>query len=109
MIKIKSPKSDELEFICSSQDEIDFCESNKNKIFDKFVEKRTHGKFKKLNDYLKFVYDTSDYDNFGTIGLKAHLFEIKELNMDWNQSLISDLEDMFNSEFLNIVDTMRIE
>lgn len=99
MIRIDSSSPTELNFICSTQEEADFCEANKEKLFDKFVEKRTKGKYKTFKSYIDFVYDDSDYSEFGVIGLKAHLARIKALNMEWNRFSIGDLQDMFNEEY----------
>ena len=99
MIRIDTPSPTELNFICSTQEEVDFCEANKEKLFDKFVEKRTGGKYKTFESHVDFVYDDSDYFEFGVMGLKAHLQKVKELNMEWNRFVIGDLQDMFNEEY----------
>lgn len=99
MIRIESPLPTELKFICSMQEEIDFCEAHKEKLLDKFVEKRTGGKYKTFDSYVKFVYDDSDYFEFGVIGLKAHIQKVNELHMEWNSSSTRDLQDMFNEEY----------
>lgn len=107
MIRIESSTSTELKFICSTQEEIDFCEANKEKLFDRFVEKRTKEKYKTLKSYIDFVYDDSDYSEFGVIGLKAHLARVKALNMEWNIFSIRDLQDMFNEEYENYAKNLK--
>lgn len=102
MIRIESSSPTKLNFICSTQEEVDFCEANKEKLFDKFVEKRTGGKYKTFKSYVDFVYDDSDYFEFGVVGLKAHLQKVKELNMEWNIFSIEDLQYMFNEEYKRV-------
>lgn len=94
MIKINSPLPDKIEFICNTEDELRFCNSNKDKIFDMFISNKTKGEFKTLNEYLEWNYA---FPEFGVTEILAKWNKLREWRLGWQPSTISELQYLFNN------------
>jgi len=103
MIKILTSKPDELNFLCSNEDEKEFIKNNSEKILDKFVQERTRNHWKSFKDYLySMVYTNLEAEKWGT----SIQNEIEWNNywtrrgMDWTKSNIERLENFINKYYL---------
>lgn len=96
MIKLESLTPTDINFVCSSQDEIDFCNAHKDEIFNNFIHYQTKGKFKTLEEYVQWYCELPE---FGTITIKAKWKQTKEWCLEWNMMLISKLQYMFNKAY----------
>lgn len=96
MIKLNSPSPTTINFVCSSQDEIDFCIAHKDEIFNDFIRHQTRGKFKTLEEYVQWF---CEFPEFGTITIKAKWNQTKEWMLEWDMILISKLQFMFNKAY----------
>ena len=96
MIKLITSSPDELEIVCTNQDELEFCNSYKDKVLDVFISGKTKGKFKTFNEYLKWCYAEPE---FGEISIIVKWNEEKEWELGWNITTIKELQNMFNQEY----------
>lgn len=98
MIKLDSPMPDVVNFVCSSQDEMDFCTAHKDEIFNDFIRHQTKGKFKTLEEYIRWYCAPPE---FGTITIKAKWNQTREWGLEWNIYTIGKLQYMFNEAYNN--------
>lgn len=96
MIKLDSHMSDVVNFVCSSQDEIDFCKDHKDEIFNDFIRHQTKGKFKTLAEYILWYYEPPE---FGTESIKAKWYQTKQWGLEWNIDTTRKLQSMFNDAY----------
>ena len=96
MIKLHSKSPTEIHFVCNNQDEIDFCETNKDSIFNDFIYRQTNGRFKTLEEYVIWF---CEYPEFGEAGIRAKWIQTKEWGLEWNIITDKILQDMFNDAY----------
>ena len=96
MIKLISSLPNEIEIVCTTEDELEFCNSHKDKILDTFVRDKTKGKFETFNEYLKWCYAEPE---FGEISIIAKWNEQKEWGLGWNITTIKELQCIFNDMY----------
>lgn len=96
MIKLISTLPDEIEIICATENELEFCNSYKDKVLDAFICDKTKGKFETFNEYLKWCYTVPE---FGEISIIAKWNEQKEWGLEWNMMTINELQCMFNKMY----------
>lgn len=104
MIKLISPLPDKIEIICSTKDELEFCNSYKDKVLDMFIRKKTKAAFKTLNEYLEWNYA---FPEFGTTEIIAKWNKIKEWGLQWDLYTISELQYLFNNLYKEVRENDR--
>lgn len=97
MIKLHSKSPTEIHFVCNSQDEIDFCETYKDSIFNQFIYEQTRGRFKTLEEYVEW-YCSSD-SRVIEMDIIAKWNQTKEWGLIWCARTDRILQDMFNEAY----------
>jgi hypothetical protein len=97
MIKIHSKSPTEIHFVCNSQDEIDFCETHKDSIFNQFIDNQTRGRFKTLEEFAKWYYYS--YSGFSELDIIAKWNQTEKWGLGWCARLDRILQDMFNEAY----------
>lgn len=97
MIKVHSKSPTEIHFVCNSQDEIDFCETHKDSIFNHFICNQTRGRFKTLEEYVEW-YCSSDSRDI-EMDIIAKWNQTKEWGLVWCTKTDGILQDMFNEAY----------
>lgn len=96
MIKLHSKSPTEIHFVCNSQDEIDFCETHKDSIFNQFICNQTRGRFKTLEEFVKWYCSDS---GFRELGIIAKWNQTEKWGLGWSTKTDGILQDMFNEAY----------
>lgn len=100
MIKVITPNPTTFHFSCDTKEEMNFVDSHKDELFDKFVNVRTNGKIKNLNDLWKQATD----DEFGTTSIKAFWYKSRGLEypdcVSSFEYFVNDYFKHFNSKLI---------
>ena len=94
MINVKSNAPDNYTFVCDTYEEKNFVDLHQNELFDKFINIRTNGKIKNLDDLYKKATDTE----FGETSIKYFWYISKKL--EW-PSVVGVFQDFVNKEYKN--------
>lgn len=97
MIKVHSKSPTEIHFVCNSQDEIDFCETYKDLIFNHFICSQTRGRFKTLEEYVEW-YCSAD-SGVIEMDIIAKWNQTKEWGLIQCTTIDWVLQDMFNEDY----------
>lgn len=95
MIKVRSEAPDNYTFVCDTYEEKNFIDLHQNELFDKFINSRTNGKVKNLND----LYEKATDLEFGTTSIKYFWYISKGL--EWLSSTVGVFQDFVNKEYKN--------
>jgi hypothetical protein len=93
MIVVKSKCPDNFTFVCDTYEEKNFIDLHQNELFDKFINMRTNGKIKNLEDLHKKATDLE----FGKISIKYFWYISKEL--EWTSSAVGVFQNFVNNEY----------
>ena len=93
MIRVKSEAPDKYTFICDTYEEKCFIDLHQNELFDKFINIKTNGKIKSLDD----LYEKATNMEFGKTSIKYFWYISREL--EWNSSVVGDFQHFVNEEY----------
>ena len=93
MIVVKSESPDNFTFVCDTYEEKNFIDLHQNELFDKFINMRTNGKIKNLEDLYKKATDLE----FGQTSIKYFWYISKGL--EWLSSTVGDFQHFVNNEY----------
>ena len=93
MIVVKSESPDNFTFVCDTYEEKNFIDLHQNELFDKFINMRTNGKIKNLEDLYKKATDLE----FGQTSIKYFWYISKGL--EWISSTVGDFQNFVNNEY----------
>lgn len=95
MIVVKSEAPDNFIFVCDTYEEKNFIDLHQNELFDKFINMRTKGKIKNLED----LYEKATNLEFGETSIKYFWHISKEL--EWTSSTVGVFQDFVNNEYIS--------
>ena len=93
MIVVKSESPDNFTFVYDTYEEKNFIDLHKNELFDKFINMRTKGKIKNLED----LYDKATDLEFGEMSIK-YFWHISK-GLEWTSSTVGVFQDFVNNEY----------
>lgn len=95
MIKVRSELPDKYTFVCDTYEEKNFIDLHQNELFDKFINMRTNGKIKNLDDLYKKATDLE----FGEASIK-YFWHISS-GLEWTINNVGVFQDFVNKEYEN--------
>lgn len=93
MIVVKSKAPDNFTFVYDTYEEKNFIDLHQNELFDKFINMRTKGKIKNLED----LYEKATNLEFGETSIKYFWHISKEL--EWLPSTVYAFQHFVNNEY----------